>query len=450
MIKALKSKKALAAAGLLAASALVLAGCAADNGGSSEVVTLNIATVDNSQMKDMESLKGEFEAANPNIKLNFNVMKENDLRDAVTKDISTGAGQYDVLTIGAYEVPIWGANGWLVDLTDKAAADAAYDVNDILPSVKGGLTANGKLFAVPFYGESSFLMYNKDIFAKAGVKLSEKPTWDEVATVAKKIKSSGAAEAGICLRGLPGWGEMGAALGTVIHQFGANWFDSEWNQTIDSPEFIKAATFYTDLIKAAGQPDPASAGFTECLNYFKSGTAGIWFDATSGAGILEAEGSPVKGKVGYVQAPVKATDQSGWLWSWNLAVPASTKHSEEAWKFLSWATSKEYIQLVGNKIGWANVPPGSRISTYAIPEYAEAAAAFGPITLKIMNAVNAAQPGLNPQPWVGVQFVSIPEFQDLANTVTKDLAEVLSGKTTAEKVLKNNAALAQKAGDAQK
>lgn len=437
-------------ASIFAASALVLSGCSADGGGESEVVTLNIATVDNGQMKDMESLKGVFEEANPNIKVNFTVMQENDLRNAVTKDVATGAGQYDIVTVGAYEVPIWGANGWLNDLTEKATSDEAYDVDDILPSVRGGLSADGKLYGVPFYGESSFLMYNKDILSAAGVTLSDNPTWDEVSAAAKTIKDGGFAEAGICLRGLPGWGELFAPLTTVVQTFGGNWFDMDWNQQVDSPEFIEAVTYYTDLVKAAGQPDPASSGFTECLNYVKEGKAAMWYDATSAAGILEAEDSPVAGKMGYTQAPVKETTQSGWLWSWNLAMPTTTKHPDAAWTFMSWATSKEYIQLVGNELGWAKVPPGSRTSTYAIPEYQEASAAFGPITLEIMDSVNPEQPGVNPQPWVGVQFVSIPEFQDLANTISQELSGVFAGTTTAEAVLKANADLAQQAGDAQK
>lgn len=449
MKMATKKSKVVLAASIFAASALVLSGCSASGGGT-ETVTLNIATVDNGQMKDMESLKGVFEEANPNIKVNFTVMQENDLRDAVTKDVATGAGQYDIVTVGAYEVPIWGANGWLTDLTADAEADTAYDVNDILPSVRGGLTADGKLYGVPFYGESSFLMYNKEILSAAGVTLSANPTWDEVAAAAKTIKDGGFAEAGICLRGLPGWGEMFAPLTTVVQTFGGNWFNMDWEQQVNSPEFIEAVTFYTDLIKAAGEPDPASAGFTECLNYVKEGKAAMWYDATSAAGILEASDSPVAGKMGYTQAPVKETTQSGWLWSWNLAMPKTTKHADAAWKFMSWATSKEYIQLVGTELGWSKVPPGSRTSTYSIPEYQKAAAAFGPITLEIMDSVNPEQPGVNPQPWVGVQFVSIPEFQDLANTISQDLSAVFSGSKTVADVLNANAELAQTAGDAQK
>ena len=459
-------KRGLAGVGLFAASALVLSGCsgAAEDGSageatsdsdddvstSSEVVELNLATVNNPQMVDMESLKGEFEAQYPDIKVNFIVMEEGDLRDSVTRDIATSGGQYDILTIGAYEVPIWGANGWLADLTDLAGNDAEYDVDDILEPVRVGLSANDNLYAVPFYGESSFTMYNTEVFEAAGLTMPERPTWDEIADFAQQIVEGGYAESGICLRGKPGWGDQGAALSTVVQAFGGNWFDNDWNQTVNAPEFVEAVEFYTSLARDYGQSDPVGSSFPECLSNVKNGTSAMWYDATSAAGSLEAADSPVAGKMGYAYAPVKETDQSGWLWSWNLAIPATSEKVDAAWTFLRWATSKEYLQLVGNEIGWANVPPGSRASTYEIPEYQEAAAAFGDITVEIMNDVNPDQPGVNPQPWTGIQFVSIPEFQDIGNRLTQDLAPVFAGTAEAQDVLDAAAEYVQEAGDAQK
>jgi sorbitol/mannitol transport system substrate-binding protein len=459
MYQAFTKRRGLATMGIFAASALVLAGCASetesestdtDSGSSSGVVELNLATVNNPQMVDMESLKGEFEAAYPDIKVNFIVMEEGDLRDSVTKDIASGGGQYDILTIGAYEVPIWGANGWLADLTDLAGDDAEYDVDDILAPVRVGLSANDRLYAVPFYGESSFLMYNKEIFEAAGLEMPLRPTWDEVAGLAADIKNGGFAESGICLRGKPGWGDQFAPLTTVVQTFGGNWFDADWNQTVNAPEFVEAVEFYTSLVRDYGQADPVSSSFPECLSNVKNGTSAMWYDATSAAGSLEAADSPVAGKMGYVHAPVKETTQSGWLWSWNLAIPASSEKLDAAWTFVRWATSKEYLELVGNEIGWANVPPGSRVSTYENPNYQEAAAAFADITVEIMNDVNPGQPGVNPQPWTGIQFVSIPEFQDIGNKLSQDLAPVFAGTADAQTVLDAAAAYVQAAGDAQK
>src|SRR5699024_9990241 len=228
-------------------------------------------------------------------------------------------------------------------------------------------------------------------------------------------------------------------------------FDADWNATVNAPEFVEAVEFYTDLTKDAGESDPVSAGFTECLNLYSQGQAAFWYDATSAAGSVESPDlSEVAGKVGYVHAPTDETDESGWLWAWNLAIPQTSQKQDAAWEFVSWATSKDYMKLVGNELGWSRVPPGSRASTYEIPEYQEAASAFADITLDIMNSVNPEQPGVNPQPWVGIQYVTIPEFQDLANQISQDIADVYAGRSTVEEVLDKGQDLAQQAGDAQK
>jgi sorbitol/mannitol transport system substrate-binding protein len=431
----------------------MLSGCSGAGGGggqaSGEDVTLTLATVNNPQMKDMEELKGTFEKANPDIKVKFIQMEENDLRDAVTKDVATKSGQYDIVTVGAYEVPIWAKNGWLSDLTPAAADAEDYDVDDLFPPVRDALTVDDKLYALPFYGESSFLMYNKDMFTAAGLTMPDRPTWDEVAALARQLNSDSVD--GICLRGKPGWGELFASLTTVVQTFGGNWYDEDWNATVNAPEFEEATQFYVDLMKDAGEADPVSTGFTECLNNFSQGKSAIWYDATSAAGTVEdPEASAVAGKVGYVHAPVMETEESGWLWSWNLGIPETSKKKDAAEKFITWATSKEYAKLVGTELGWSRVPPGARSSTYELPEYQEAAAAFAPITQDIMNSINARQPGVNPQPWNGVQYVSIPEFPDLANQISQDLADVFAGRTDVKSVLDKGQKAAQEAGEAQK
>jgi sorbitol/mannitol transport system substrate-binding protein len=449
-----KARRTAAPAGLAAgALALTLTACAGAGGGATAegggTVELTLATVNNPQMKDMEELKSAFEADHPDIKVNFIQMEENDLRDAVTKDVATNGGQYDIVTVGSYEVPIWAENGWLTDLTADLEGDPDYDVDDLFEPVKDALTADGSLYAVPFYGESSMLMYNKELFDQAGLTMPEHPTWQQVADFARQLDSDSVD--GICLRGKPGWGEVFAPLTTVVQTFGGTWFDENWDAQVDSPEFAEAVQFYVDLVKDAGESDPVSTGFTECLNNVSQGRSAMWVDATVAAGLLEdPTSSDVAGKMGYAHAPVVETEESGWLWSWNLAIPETTKNREAAVEFVKWATSKEYHQLVGTELGWSRVPPGARNSTYEIPEYQEAAAAFAPITRDIMLAVNPEQPGVAPQPWTGIQYVTIPEFQDLGNQVSQDLADVFAGRSELAPVLERAQQLAQKAGDAQK
>jgi sorbitol/mannitol transport system substrate-binding protein len=449
-------KKRALTAGVVSvlASAMALSACSSgsSSSGSSSAaggeVTLKLATVNNGQMKDMEKLKSEYETAHPGVKVNFQVMEEGDLRSAVTADVASGAGQYDIVTIGAYETPQWGANKWLVDLTPALSSDANYDVNDILPPVRDALSFQGKQFAVPFYGESSILMYNKEVMDKAGITIPNKPTWQEVADAAKKVNTKDMA--GICMRGKPGWGDLFAPLTTVVQTFGGNWYDSKWAATVNTPEWKQAVSFYKTMLDTSGEKDPVSYSFNECLTALKEGKAAMWADASVAASMLEAADSPVKGKMGYAHMPTAKTAESGWLWSWNLAVPATTKHQAQALDFVKWATSKDYIKLVGQKLGWSLVPPGSRTSTYSIPEYKKAAAAYAPITLEVMSSVNPKQPGVNPQPWTGIQYVAIPEFQDVGNQCAQLVADYLANRATVDNALAKCQAIAQKAGDAHK
>ena len=178
---------------------------------------------------------------------------------------------------------------------------------------------DGKLYGLPFYGESSFLMYRKDIFDKKGLTMPERPTWQQVADLAAKVDGAEPGMKGICLRGLPGWGEMFAPLTTVVNTFGGTWFTKDWQAEVNAPEFKQAVNFYVNLIKAHGEPGASQAGFTECLNAMSQSKVAMWYDATSAAGSLEDPSvSKVAGKVGYVQAPVEKTKSSGWLWAWAL------------------------------------------------------------------------------------------------------------------------------------
>ncbi len=405
--------------------------------GSGGTTTITVAVVNNPQMTDIENLtpKG-FEASHPNIKVKYVTLDENTLRDQVTKDVAAGGGQFDVVMIGPYEVPTWAQNKWIVDLTSDATGDTAYAVDDLIKPIRDSLSVDGKLYAVPFYGESSFLMYRKDLLAKAGLSMPAKPTWDEVAAIAEKLNDPAAGVAGICLRGKTGWGENLAPLDTVVNTFGGQWFDTNWNAHLTDPAFKDAVNFYVNLIKDAGEPGAGSFSFNECANAMQQSKAAMWYDATVGASVIDdPASSPIAGKLGFAPAPVAKTTNSGWLWSWALSIEAASKHKSAAWTYMSWATSKEYIDYAGQQLGWARVPPGSRYSTYSNPEYQKAAGDFAKATLDEINSVNVKQPGLAPQPYVGVQYVGIPEFEDLGTKVSQEITAVISGKETVDQAL---------------
>lgn len=404
--------------------------------------TLTIATVNNPDMVTMQKLSGEFEKQNPNIKLNWVVLPENELRQKVTTDIATNAGSYDVLTIGTYETPIWGKNGWLVEMS---GLPASYDLEDVLKPVRSGLSYEGKLYALPFYAESSMLMYRKDLFAAKKITVPAQPTWDQAISWAKQLHNPSGGVYGICLRGLPGWGENMAFLTTFINTYGGRWFDEKWNPQINSPEWKKAVGQYVELVTKYGPPGVTGNGFTENLTLTSDGKCAMWIDATVAAGFLEnPKGSKVAGKMGYVRSPVAVTPNgSHWLWSWALGIPKSSKNADAAKTFIAWATSKDYIKLVGTTNGWVSAPPGTRASTYANPEY-QKAAVFAKTTLDSINSADPTKPTLKPVPYVGVQFVAIPEFQAIGTQVGQFIAGIVAGKTSLDDGLNQAQAAVEK------
>jgi sorbitol/mannitol transport system substrate-binding protein len=404
--------------------------------------TLTIATVNNGDMIVMQSLTRVF-TKKYGIKVKYVTLPENTLRQKVTSDVATGGGQFDIATVGTYEVPIWAKNKWIVNLQPylsklSPAASSAYKVSDVIQKVRLGLSYKNNLYALPFYGESSMTYYNKKLFAAAGLKMPLRPTWTQVKSFAAKLNKPSANRYGICLRALPGWGEFGAPLTTVINTFGGQWFNMKWEPQLTSPPFKKAVKFYVDLVRKYGEPGATSSGFTECETAMAQGRTAMWVDATVAAGQLtDPKKSKVAKDIGFAYAPTAVTPRgSHWLWAWSLAMEASSKNKDAAFKFLTWATSKDYIKLVAAKNGWGSVPPGTRISTYKNPKYKKAAGAFASIVLNSMLTADPTHQTLHPVPYVGVQFVGIPEFQNIGTLVTQNLAGAVAGHTSVDSALK--------------
>ena len=412
--------------------------------------TINVAIVDNPQMKDIAKLTPSLFTSKSNIKVRYTLLDEGKLREVTTRDVAAGGRQFDVVMIGPYEAPQFGNSGFLTDLTPYAKADKAYRLGDLLPPVRKALSANGKLYASPFYGESSFLMFRKDLLAKAGLTMPASPTWDQVATIAKKLNTP--TTAGICLRGKPGWGDLGASFTTVLNTFGGTWWSATPQGKVDKaqvnqPQFKQALQFYVDLVKSAGEKDAANSSFNECLTQYLDGKVAMWYDATVAAGLLEATNSAVRGKNGYAFAPVSATRRSGWLWTWALAIPKTAKDPATAWKYISFATGPGYIKAAGGRIagGWAAIPPGTRASTYQIPQYKRAAAAFAGPTLASMKAAPIDNPGTSKRPGLpGVQYVGIPQFQDVGNKCTEQFSAVIAGRASIDSAISNCQAIASR------
>lgn len=421
---------------LLTATMAFAAGSGESGAESQELV---VATVNNPDMVTMKELTPAFTEMT-GITVQYIVLPENELRQKVTQDVAIGGGNYDIVTIGTYDTPFWAKNGWIVSLEpyfDAMTAEekAQYDRDDVFELVQQGLSsAEGELHALPFYAEGSIVFYRKDLFEAAGLTMPHEPTWDQIYEFAKALHKPNEGQYGIVLRGLPGWGQNMGPFGTMINAFGARWYDMNWNPQFNTPEMRDAWEFYKTILVEAGEPGPTTVGFTEALALMSAGKAAMWYDASVAAGFLKSPDSQVNGKIGYALAPTAKKTNNSWFWSWALAIEAASKKKDAAFQFLTWATSKEYIEMVAEKKGWASAPPGTRKSLYNNPQY-KAAADFAQITYDSMIGAQFETPTVDPVPYKGIQFISIPEFQGLGEKVAQELAAYLSGNKSLDDAL---------------
>ncbi len=442
-------KSAARAIAIMTSIALLLAVLAActpsSQSSSSSTTTLTVATVNNSQMVQMEQLtKQVFQKDHPNIKVNFVTLPENDLRSKVTQDVATNAGKFDIATIGSYETPIWAHNGWLQDLSPylnkmSATDKSNYNYDDLLKPVMSTLSFQGHPYSLPFYGESSFLMYNKQIFAQHHLTMPLHPTWDQVAQFAQQLNDPANGVTGILLRGQSGWGMNMAPLDTMINTFGGRWFDLNWKPQLSSSAVQQAVTLYATLLQKYGEPGASTSGWQECVNLMTQGKGAMFYDATSFGGVLETPAtSKVAGNVGYAYAPTAVTQNgSHWLWAWSLGIVNSSHNKDAAFQFLTWATSSQYLTLAGQTFGWANVPPGTRASIYQTSDY-QKAAPFAQVTLDSIKTATPDQPTLDPVPYHGVQYVGIPQFESVGQQVSELMSAVVAGKMTVSQALQQS------------
>jgi sorbitol/mannitol transport system substrate-binding protein len=440
-------KRRLAAAACVAAAVTAAAACSSGGGSSSggsaaggnnsSTGTVTVAVVSNPLITGqmIPLTQSVFEKQNPGITVKFVTYTEGDLRAAIEKDVSTHSNSFNVVMIGPYEAPLFAKNNWLVDLSKQyIASDPSYDVSDLLPPVAKALSYQGDLYAAPFYGESSMLYYNKALLKAAGVTLPLHPTWTQVQAAAAKVNQPGKVS-GICLRGLAGWGDNMAALDTVINTFGGQWYDTNWKAQLDSPAVSQAVNFYVNLVKQYGEPGASNDSFNQLLTLYGQGKCAMWYDATVAATSIATQFPSVYAQTGYAFAPTEKTSSSGWLWSWALGIPQGVNDQSAAWKFVSWATSKQYDTLVAQKYGWSAVPPGNRTSLYSNPNYQKAASAFADITLQSINGTDPEHPTVNKVPYVGVQYVDIPQFETLGLTVGQQIAGAIAGTESVSQAL---------------
>ena len=422
---------ALLAAATMVAGVLALAPSGVAS--ATSTVTLSIIANVNPELTEMQHFTPAFERANPGIKVKYDILPEDESRPKVLQDLSTHAGEFDIVMIDSYDTPIYAKNGWLENLTPFLKSAPAYDVSDLIPTAASNLSYQGSLYALPFYTESSFLMYRKDLFAKAGLKMPLHPTWSQVAQFAKTLNDPSAKLSGICLRGEAGYGENMAVYNMIVDTFGGRFFNMQWKPQLLSAPVVAATNFYVNLLRKYGEPGAATAGWSQCLNAYVKGHTAMWVDATSLAPAIATESKAMLANTGFAYAPVAKTKYSGWLYTLGWGIPVGTAHPDQAFKYISYMTSRNFIHAVGLKYGWASVPPGTRKSTYAYPGVKSAP--FSALTLASIAHADASHPSIQPTPYTGINNLNFPQWVTIGNFMSNELSGAIAGKESVRAAL---------------
>lgn len=394
--------------------------------------TLTIATVNNNDMIRMQRLSKVFEESHPDISLKWVVLEENVLRQRLTTDIATQGGQFDLLTIGMYEAALWGAKGWLEPMS---GLPADYALDDLLPSVRDGLSVKGTLYALPFYAEASITYYRKDLFQQAGLRMPEQPTWTRNRRIRRQAQPPGPGP----VRHLPArQGRLGREHGVDRHpgqrlrrtlvrramaaRIQRRRMEEGSRLLCLHPQAVRPARRLQQRI----QREPGAVQQRQVRD----------LGGRQRRRFVRHRQEPEQGRRRHRLRlrPREVTDKgASWLYSWALAIPASSRAKDAAKAFATWATSQAYGKLVADREGVANVPPGTRASTYS--EAYLAAAPFARVTLESLKRVDPNHPTLKPVPYVGIQLVTIPEFQAIGTQVGKLFSAALTGQMSSDQAL---------------
>jgi ABC-type glycerol-3-phosphate transport system substrate-binding protein len=279
---------------------------------------------------------------------------ENQLRDKLVQDLSTGAGQYQVIALDSMAVPEFVEANWIVPFkgVDKEA-EQKYDLQDIDPAARGLLSYKDKLYALPIYAEISHMMYRKDLFEQAGVK--PPTTFDEFAAVAKQFTDKAAGKYGVAMRGLRGFGMNMSTFVTFFRGFGGQFLDETNHPIFNNDAGVKSLQFYSDLLRNYGPPGEANFSWDDVQNAFTSGKVAMIIDADNFyTRIEDPKKSTIVGKIGYANVPAGPHGAFCNSYALGFAVSAvgakSDKQKQAAAQFILWATSYD-MQLGSVDVG---------------------------------------------------------------------------------------------------
>lgn len=309
----------------------------------------------------------EFQRAT-GIRVNVVTYAEQQLREKEVQDLSTGAGQFDVIAIDSVFIPEFARAGWLVPLAPYLPVD--YDLQDIPQSVHGLLSWNNVLYAAPVYAEITHLMYRKDLFEQAGLKPPE--TLEELEKAAARFTNPPRTY-GLALRGLRGNGMNVYIWAQWLRSYGGEFLDEQSRPIFNNEIGVKATEEYARLLKQYGPPGVASYSWDNVQTAFCSGQVAMIIDANNFyTRIEDPTKCSIAGKIGYAVVPAGPAGRFPGNYALGFAISSvgarSDAEKQAAAAFIAWATSKE-MQMASLSAG---IVSQTRNSVLTSPQFAAA------------------------------------------------------------------------------
>jgi multiple sugar transport system substrate-binding protein len=357
------------------------------------------------------------------IEVQLEVVPESDITAKMLLEFSSGSGRYDVVQNNIIYIPGFVKAGYIDPLDDLAQKLPKYlDKADFVPGYLNTNIVDGKLYGLPVYGESTFLMYRKDLFDQYG--LTPPKTFDDVTVAAETIKEKSNGEiTGITMRGAQGIQNVYVWAGW-LWGYGGEFISSDGKSALGSDEAAKSLDAFANVLRNYGPVGVANFGWEENRVLFQQGKAGMTMDATvNGAFNEDPSVSSVVGKVGYVPVPTQSGTLKGGSSSLavhSLYVASASKQKEAAFLFASWATDKE------QQIKSFGIAPNSGVTSQAALNSDEFNKRYGAFKEAMLESIAKGNPQYLP---------TVEAANEIINNAGIAVSRVLAGTASAKDAL---------------
>ena len=328
---------------LIAALVLSASGCNAGGGQTSGPATIKVLTMEQAgpTVEEMNAIVQEFNAANPNIKVEIEYVAYDALHDKITTAMASNPPSYDVFLVDDIWYAEFAKAGYIMDATSRIPQQTKDNVFEAAWQIT---TVDGKIYGMPWLLDQKYFYYNEVLLKQAGFN-APPATWEELMEQAKAIKEQGIAEFPIVWS----WGQYEAAICdwvTLLFGNGGQMVDNEGKPAFNNEIGVKTLEWMVGTIDA-GLTNPSSVSYAEedVRNVFSQGKAvfatnwNYMYDLVN----FKTEQSQVTGQIKMALMPafagsgVKSATIDG---SMGFSVANASPNKDAAWKYIEFLTSE--------------------------------------------------------------------------------------------------------------